>query len=66
MKINVISKVKNGIEKPINRKGCLEIDIELKDIDMVSNLKANRYIAVDGNCYRLTAKSYTEVKRKIA
>ena len=43
-----------------------ERDILIKDIDYLSDLKANRFIAVNGKTYRLTAKSYTELKKKVA
>ena len=53
--------------KIINKKNVAEErDIILKDIDYLSDLKANRFIAVGGKSYRLTAKSYTELKKKIA
>ena len=56
MKIKIINK--NNVTE--------EREINLKDIEYLSDLKANRFIAVDGKAYRLTAKSYTEVKKKIA
>lgn len=56
MKIQIINK--NNVTE--------ERDILIKDIDYISDLKANRFIAVGGKYYRLTAKSYTELKKKIA
>lgn len=56
MKIKIINK--NNVAE--------EREIHIKDIDYISDLKANRFIAVDGELYRLTAKSYTELKKKIA
>lgn len=56
MRIRIINK--NNVAE--------EREIEIKDIEYLSDLKADRYIAVNGNCYRLTAKSYTELKKKIA
>ena len=56
MKIKIINK--NNVAE--------EREIQAKDIDYISDLKANRFIAVDGKSYRLTAKSYTELKKKIA
>ena len=53
--------------KIINKNNVAEErNILLKNIEYLSDLKANRFIAVDGKCYRLTAKSYTELKKKIA
>lgn len=56
MKIKVINK--NNVTE--------EKEIQIKDIDYISDLKSNRLIAVDGKSYRLTAKSYSELKKKIA
>lgn len=56
MKIKIINKNNVAEEREINTK----------DIEYLSDLKANRLIAVDGKAYRLTAKSYTELKKKIA
>lgn len=56
MKIRIINK--NNVTE--------EREINVKDIEYISDLKANRMIAVDGKVYRLTAKSYTELKKKIA
>lgn len=56
MKIKIINKNNVAEEREIN----------VKDIEYISDLKANRLIAVDGKTYRLTAKSYTELKKKIA
>ena len=56
MKIKIINK--NNVAE--------EREIQIKDIEYISDLKANRMIAVDGKVYRLTAKSYTELKKKIA
>ena len=53
--------------KVINKNSVVEeIDILTKDIDYLSDLKANRLIGVNGKVYRLTAKSYTELKKKVA
>lgn len=55
------------IIKIINKKNCVEErEIRIKDIEYISDLKSLRNIAVDGKSYRLTAKSYTELKKKIA
>lgn len=55
------------IIKIINKNNCAEErEVEKKDIQRISDLKKYRYIAVDGKVYRLTAKSYTELKKKIA
>lgn len=56
MKIRIINK--NNVAE--------EREIQIKDIDYLSDLKANRLIAIDGKSYRLTAKSYTALKKKIA
>lgn len=56
MKIKIINKNSVAEEREIN----------MKDIEYISDLKANRLIAVNGKSYRLTAKSYTELKKKIA
>ena len=56
MKIKIINK--NNVAE--------EREIQIKDIDYLSDLKSNRLIAVDGKTYRLTSKSYTELKKKIA
>lgn len=56
MKIRIINK--NNVTE--------EREINVKNIEYISDLKANRMIAVDGKVYRLTAKSYTELKKKIA
>lgn len=56
MKIRIINK--NNVTE--------EREINVKNIEYISDLKANRMIAVDGKVYRLTVKSYTELKKKIA
>lgn len=56
MKIKIINK--NNVAE--------EREISIKDIEYLSDIKANRFIAANGKSYRLTAKSYTELKKKIA
>ena len=55
MKVQVINN-NNTIE---------EIEIIVKEIDYLSDQKANRLLGANGKCYRLTAKSYTALKKMI-
>ena len=56
--------MKIGIIK--GKKGYAERDIILQDIEYISDYKKTRLIGIQGKVYRLTAKSYTELKKKIA
>lgn len=64
MKVNVISQIIKGEEIAINTKGCDEIEIDpMNDITAFSFNKETRYIGIDKNLYRLSLKSYKELKK---
>lgn len=52
---------------PINEKGCNEIEVELVDINVfTANNKNLRLISLGkNNLYKLTLKSYKELKKEL-
>lgn len=46
-----------------NKNGYDEIDIIAKDIDYISDTKKARFLGFNGQSYRLTAKSFTELNK---
>lgn len=66
MNISIISEIaKDGEEELINSKGCETVDIELKDINCFSFESKSRLIGVGKNLYRMTLRSYHELKREL-
>lgn len=65
MKIQVCNQLVNGELVPMNTKGCEEIEIELIDINVLSTDKTMRFIGLGKNLYRMTLKSYKELKREL-
>ena len=45
--------------------GTQELEINLSDVNVLSDLKVNRLIGIDKDLYKLTAKSYTKVKNEL-
>lgn len=66
MNISIVSEIANhGQEELVNTRGCEAIDIELKDINCFSLEPKSRLIGVGKNLYRMTLKSYHELKREL-
>lgn len=64
MIISVISQIVRGEEVPINTKGCEEIEIDpANDITAFSFNKNVRCIGISKYLYRLSLKSYKEIKQ---
>ena len=64
MIISVISQIVRGEEVPINTKGCEEIEIDpANDITAFSFNKSVRCIGISKNLYRLSLKSYVNLKK---
>ena len=64
MKIQIVSQVIKGEEIPINKKGCDELEINsLNEINAFSFKKEIRLIGIGKNLYRLSLKSYKELKK---
>ena len=64
MKIQIVSQVIKGEEIPINKKGCDELEIDsLNEINAFSFKKEIRLIGIGKNLYRLSLKSYKELKK---
>lgn len=64
MIISVISQIVRGEEVPINTKGCEEIEIDpTNDITAFSFNKNVRCIGISKYLYRLSLKSYKEIKQ---
>lgn len=64
MKIQVISEFIKGEEVPVNTKGCDELEVNpLTDINLMSFEKRFRHIGIDKKLYRLSLKSYKELKQ---
>lgn len=64
MIISVISQIIKGEEIPINQKGCEQIEIDpANDITAFSFSKKTRCIGFSKNLYRLSLKSYKELKK---
>lgn len=64
MIISIISQIIKGEEIPINDKGCEQIEIDPNnDITAFSFIKDVRCIGIQKNLYRLSMKSYKELKK---
>jgi hypothetical protein len=64
MKIFLASQVINGEYVPMNSKGCEETEIELADVQVLSLDKRMRLVGLGKNLYRMTLKSYKELKQE--
>lgn len=65
MKIQVSNQLINGELIPMNTKGCEEVEIELVDINVLSTDKSMRLIGLGKNLYKMTLKSYKQLKREL-
>lgn len=64
MKIQLISEIIKGEEILINERGFEEIEINpLNDINVFSFDKKYRYIGIEKRLFRLSLKSYKELKK---
>lgn len=65
MKLNIVSQVINGEEQLVNAKGCEEIEFDMMDVGVVSANKSMRLIGIGKNLYKLTMKSYKQLKKEL-
>ena len=64
MVVSVISQIIKGEEIPINTRGCEEVEIDpMNDITAFSFNKKSRCIGISKNLYRLSLKSYVNLKK---
>lgn len=45
--------------------GRQELEVNLADINTLSDLKVNRLVGIDKEIYKLSAKSYTQLKKEL-
>ena len=65
MKIEVFSEIVNKEEIQVNQKGCEELDIDYRDISTLSLDSSARYIGIKRDLYRMTNKSYKNLKKQL-
>lgn len=68
MKITLVSQIQNGEEIPMNSRGMEEVEINdlVNDITCFSiDNKTLRVIGLGKNLYRMTLKSFKELKREV-
>lgn len=67
MKINVevVGQIIKGELIPINTKGCETIEVEHNMITVLSENKHTRLIGLDKNLYKMTLKSFKNVKKEL-
>ena len=65
MKVNVVGIISNGELQKIKKKGCEEVDFEVNDIVSFSTDKQLRLIGFGMDIYKLTLKSYKQVKKEL-
>lgn len=68
MKIALVSQIQNGEEIPVNSRGMEEVEINdlVNDIACFSiDNKTLRVIGLGKNLYRMTLKSFKELKREV-
>ena len=64
MKIEIISEVIKGEEIPVNEKGFEEMEIDsMNDVNAFSFNKNCRYIGIGKRLFRLSLKSYKQLKK---
>lgn len=64
MKIQLISEIIKGEEILINERGFEEIEVDpLNDINVFSFDKKYRYVGIEKRLFRLSLKSYKELKK---
>lgn len=64
MKLNIVGEINNGELVLANEKGCDEIEVDLPVINYFSLNKDSRFIGVEKNLFKLTLKSYKELKKE--
>ena len=66
MKIYISAQMIDSEEVLINGKGCEEVEIDpWNDIQILSLERKNRFIGLNGKLYRMTNKSYKELKKDL-
>lgn len=68
MKIALVSQIQNGEEIPMNSRGMEEVEVNdlVNDITCFSiDNKTLRIIGLGKNLYRMTLKSFKELKREV-
>ena len=68
MKIALVSQIQNGEEIPMNSRGMEEVEVDdlVNDITCFSiDNKTLRIIKLGKNLYRMTLKSFKELKREV-
>ena len=65
MTCQVVSRLINGEEVPVNEKMCEDIEIDLNEVGALSDNAKMRYIGLGKKgIYRLTLKSYKALKKE--
>lgn len=65
MELQICGQMVNGNVIPVNTKGMETIEAELMDISVLSRNKSIRLVGIDKKLYRLTLKSYKELKKAL-
>lgn len=65
MELQICAEVNNGNIIPINSRGMEEVEVDLININVVSRDKSLRLVGIDKNLYRLTLKSYKNLKKEL-
>lgn len=68
MKIALVSQIQNGEEVPMNSRGMEEVELNdlVNDINCFSiDNKKLRIIGLGKNLYKMTLKSFKELKREL-
>lgn len=65
MEIQVCGQLVNGEFIPVGTRGMESAEVELVDINTLSTNKKMRLIGIGKNLYRLTLKSYKQVKKEL-
>ncbi|MGN1312211.1 MAG: hypothetical protein ACI4U4_04295 [Bacilli bacterium] len=66
MKISLVGQLVNGEVIPMNTKGYEEVEIELADINILSQNKSLRLIGIGKQgLYKMTLKSWKELKKEL-
>lgn len=64
MKVQIVSEIIKGEEILVNEKGFEDIEIDpLNDINALSFNKKCRYIGIGKRLFRLSLKSYKQLKK---
>lgn len=65
MEIQVCGQLVNGEFIPAGTRGMESTEVKLVDINTLSTNKKIRLIGIGKNLYRLTLKSYKQVKKEL-